>query len=68
MMQLLRDQLNVPFGLATPAWLLKIGAIFIRTETELVLKSRWVQPTRLQKSQYDFRFDKLEDALQDLLP
>ena len=68
MMQLLRAQLNVPFGLATPAWLLKIGAIFIRTETELVLKSRWVIPTRLQKSHYDFRFGKLEDALQDLLP
>ena len=67
-MQLFRAQLNVPFGLATHAWLLKIGAIFIRTETDLVLKSRWVLPTRLQKSQYDFRFGKLEDAFQDLLP
>ena len=36
--------MHVSIGLPSPKWLLKLGALFIKTETELVLKSRWVLP------------------------
>ncbi len=46
LMSLVRQSMGVPFGIPTPAWLLEAGAILIRTQTELVLKSRWVEPPR----------------------
>jgi uncharacterized protein (TIGR01777 family) len=66
-MKLLRKQLNIPFGLPSPKWLLKIGAVLIRTETELVLKSRWVLPSKLLASGYTFTYSGLDDALEDLI-
>lgn len=67
LMKTLRKQMNVAVGLPAPAWLLETGAVFIRTETELVLKSRWVLPERLLKEGYDFKFATLDAALSDLL-
>ncbi len=54
-------------GLPTPAWLLELGARVIRTETELVLKSRWVDPGVLRDSGYAFRFPTLDAALADVV-
>jgi uncharacterized protein (TIGR01777 family) len=65
-MKTLRTQLHVPFGLNSPTWLLSIGAFFIRTQPELVLKSRKVYPKRLLDEGFIFRFDNLSDALGDL--
>ncbi len=67
MMHLMRKMLRVPFGLSAPEWLLKIGAFFIRTETELVLKSRWVEPSRLIDAGFRFRFAALDEALNDVM-
>ncbi len=47
LMRLVRRAYGSPGGIPTPAWLLRMGAVLIRTETELVLKSRWVQPQKL---------------------
>lgn len=66
-MDAVRRSVGAPFGLPTPKWLLKLGAMLIRTEPELVLKSRWVAPARLAASGYGFRFSELDDALADLL-
>ncbi|MGZ3853103.1 MAG: TIGR01777 family oxidoreductase [Flavisolibacter sp.] len=66
-MQALRKPLKQRIGLPTPEWLLKIGAVVIRTETELILKSRWVVPDRLIKAGYNFHFPRLENALINLL-
>ncbi|GJM83498.1 NAD-dependent epimerase [Paenibacillus sp. HMSSN-139] len=44
LMARLRRAMGVPVGLPAPRWLLELGARLIRTETELVLKSRWVLP------------------------
>lgn len=66
-MKKLRKALNRNIGLPVLSWLLKIGAVFIRTETELILKSRWVLPDRLLKSGYKFSFPSLEEAFEDLL-
>lgn len=67
LMEVIRNAYGVPFGLPTPAWLLEIGAKVIGTETELILKSRWVLPKRLLDSGYTFLFPKAEHAVKDLL-
>lgn len=67
LMALLRQTMSVKFGLPAPAWLLEIGAVFIRTETELILKSRWVIPERLLQAGFTFKYPQLADALQDVL-
>lgn len=66
-MRLLRSALDKKSGLPSPEWLLKIGAVLIRTETELILKSRWVLPDRLLKSGYQFMFPSLHKAFEDIL-
>jgi uncharacterized protein (TIGR01777 family) len=67
LMQSLRQAMNVKFGLPSPKLLLKIGAIIIRTETELILKSRWVIPERLTKAGFQFQFSTIDKALINIL-
>lgn len=67
-MKLMRAQYNMPVGIPAPAWLLEIAAMIHRTETELLLKSRWVLPTRLLQEGYTFKFSDMQSALNDLLP
>ena len=67
LMQNLRQVLNVPFGIAHPIWLLKLGAFFIGTETELVTKSRNVLPEKLLQNGFTFKFTNIKTALEDVL-
>jgi len=55
------------FGLPAPKWLLQIGAVFIGTETELILKSRWVLPKKLMTSGFKFQFGQVQDAVSEIL-
>jgi uncharacterized protein (TIGR01777 family) len=66
-MATLRKQLKISIGIPAPAWLLKIAARIMSTEPELILKSRWVLPTRLQDAGFVFRFPSLEAALSQLV-
>ncbi|MFI8688212.1 TIGR01777 family oxidoreductase [Rossellomorea sp. NPDC077527] len=63
----LRDVMNRKIGLPTPKWMLEAGAVIIKTETELVLKSRWVIPERLEKAGFVFQYDTLEKAFGQIL-
>lgn len=54
-------------GLPAPRWALAIGAIMMRTETELVLKSRRVVPGILLESGFDFHFPNWRGACSDLV-
>lgn len=67
MMRTLRQTVGVPFGLPLPRWMLELGSIAIRTETELVLKSRWVIPERLLRAGYRFEHPALEPALRRIV-
>ncbi len=67
LMHLLWKKMGMHIGLPTPVWLLKMGAVFIKTETELVLKSRWVVPERLLQSGFTFSYPTLNDALNNIL-
>lgn len=58
-----RRALGVRFGPPTWRWMLELGAIGIRTETELILKSRWVLPGRLTEAGYAFRHPELDEAV-----
>jgi NAD dependent epimerase/dehydratase family enzyme len=66
-MAALRRELGMPFGLPAFRWMLELGSIAIRTETELVLKSRWVLPERLLAAGYVFAHPDLDETVQDLL-
>lgn len=61
-----RRVLGTPFGPPMPRWMLELGAIGIRTETELVLKSRWVLPEKLEAAGFEFSHPELEPALREI--
>ena len=50
----------------TTRWMLEIGAFFLRTETELILKSRRVVPKRLLDAGFQFRIPTWAEAARDL--
>lgn len=66
-MQTLRKAYGIPFGLPAPEWLLEIGAVIIGTETELILKSRWVVPAKLEQSGFRFQYAEAGHAIHDIL-
>lgn len=63
----LRRAYGAPIGLPATKWMLEIGAIVLRTETELILKSRRVVPRRLIGAGFDFQFPDWAPAAQDLV-
>ena len=65
-MSVLRDAWGTRIGLSAPEFMLGIAAIFMRTETELILKSRRVIPARMLESGFEFEFGNWETAAKDL--
>ena len=63
----LREAWEMPNGLPAPAPLLAVGMFFLRTEPELVLKSRRVVPGRLLQSGFEFEFPSWPEAAADLV-
>ena len=66
-MAALREAWEMPNGLPAPAALLAIGMFFLRTEPELVLKSRYVVPGRLLDAGFQFEFPTWPEAAADLV-
>lgn len=64
MMKTLRRVCRAPFGLPAASWMLEVGAFFLRTETELIIKSRRVIPRRLLESGFQFRFPTIREAFE----
>ena len=62
----MRHSLGHSCGLPQTKWMLKIGAWFMGTETELVTKSRWVVPTRLLRCEFDFKYPFVQQAFNAL--
>jgi len=65
-MRAIRQAWGISFGLPSAKWMLEVGAVFLRTETELILKSRRVVPTRLLQSGFKFQFPEWPEAARDL--
>lgn len=68
LMQSFREQQGAPFGVPATEWMLEIGARLLKTEPELVLKSRWAEPRRLREAGFRWRWPHLDAALADLEP
>lgn len=66
-MRAIREAWGTRFGLPSPAWMLEIGAWFMRTESELVLKSRRVVPRRLIETGFTFTWPDWPAAARDLV-
>jgi uncharacterized protein len=66
-MRALRDAWGIRFGLAIPEWMLEMGTYLMRTESELVLKSRRVVPRRLLAAGFEFLFPDWPVAAHDLV-
>jgi uncharacterized protein (TIGR01777 family) len=65
-MRTLRRAWGIGFGLPATKWMLEIGTFFLRTESELILKSRRVVPGRLLQSGFEFQFPTWTEAAADL--
>lgn len=66
MMRVMRRAAGMPIGLPALRPMLEVGAVFLRTETELILKSRRVISRRLGESGFKFRFETFEEAVRNL--
>lgn len=62
----LRRAFGAPIGLPAARWMLALGAIFMKTETELILKSRRVVPATLLAHGYRFQYPTWPEAAADL--
>lgn len=65
-MKNLRITLGAPLAISQPRWLLKLGARLLGTETELILKSRYVIPFRLESAGFQFRYRRVSAAFRSI--
>jgi uncharacterized protein (TIGR01777 family) len=65
--RVLREAWGTRIGLPTTSWMIEIGTVLMRTESELVLKSRRVIPTRLLKAGFEFTHPTWPEAAQELI-
>jgi NAD dependent epimerase/dehydratase family enzyme len=66
-MRILREAWGTRVGLPTARWMLEVGTFLLRTESELVLKSRQVVPGRLLQAGFEFKFARWPEAARDLV-
>lgn len=65
-MRQLREPYGMQFGLRATGWMIEIGTWLMRTQSELVLKSRRVVPGRLLETGFEFLFPIWPVAAWDL--
>lgn len=66
-MAALRKATGKKFGLPAYTWMLKLGAWLIGTETELILKSRWVVPAKILATGFTFKYPLIADAFREII-
>lgn len=66
-MRKLRKEMKILFGLNAAVWQLEIASVFLKTETELLLKSRNVYPEKLIKKGFKFSYPDIETAFKNLV-
>ena len=63
----LREAWGIHIGLRTAEWMVEIGTFLMRTESELVLKSRCVIPARLLQAGFAFQYPTWPEAARELV-
>jgi NAD dependent epimerase/dehydratase family enzyme len=66
-MRSIRDASRMPVGLPAMEWMLEVGAFFMHSESELILKSRRVVPGRLLAAGFTFKHPEWQEAARDLV-
>jgi NAD dependent epimerase/dehydratase family enzyme len=66
-MQTVRKATGRSFGLPATSWMLSIGGCLVGTEKELLLKSRWVVPTRALQAGFTFKYPTLQPAVKEII-
>ena len=66
MMRTIRRACGMPFGLPATRWMLECGTFLMRSESELIIKSRRVVPARLIEAGFEFQFPTLAAAVAEL--
>jgi len=66
-MRELRRVTSAPIGLPATKWMLEVGTFFLRTESELILKSRRAVPQRLLDAGFTFTFPDWSTTADDLV-
>ena len=66
-MREVRRAARAPIGLPATRWMLEVGALILRTETELPLKSRWVLPSRLKAAGFSFNHPDWPNAALEIV-
>ncbi|MEP6677547.1 MAG: TIGR01777 family oxidoreductase, partial [Ferruginibacter sp.] len=66
-MKTLRKVTGHRIGLPAYKWMLEIGTRLIGSETELLLKSRWVVPTKIMETGFNFQYPLLKDAFEEIV-
>jgi len=66
-LKILRNAWGIRAGLPTTSWMLELGTFLLRTESELVLKSRRVVPGRLLEAGFEFVYPRWEQAAPELV-
>ncbi|WP_430593026.1 epimerase [Humidisolicoccus flavus] len=67
LMRTVRSVVGAKFGFGAFRWMLEPAMWLLRTEPELILKSRWAEPARLLESGFTFEHTSLRDTLADAL-
>ncbi|MFK8005283.1 MAG: TIGR01777 family oxidoreductase [Saprospiraceae bacterium] len=65
-MEKIRNIFGISIGLPAPKWMIEIGTFLLRSESELVLKSRKVIPKKLSEEGFEFKFEELNKALKNI--
>jgi NAD dependent epimerase/dehydratase family enzyme len=66
-LHILRQAWGTRIGLPTTTWMIEVGTFLLRTESELVLKSRQVVPGRLVNSGFEFSYPTWPEAANELV-
>jgi len=66
-MRALRKEMKMPLGIPQAKWMLQFGAVLLQTETELIVKSRRVVPTKIKSSGFEFLYPTVQDAFKEII-
>lgn len=64
--RILRRAVGAKLAFPAPSWVVELGTWLLQTESELVLKSRRVIPSRLIEAGFEFKYPIWQEAARDL--
>lgn len=66
-MKSVRKAVHMPLGIPAPAFGIRIGAAILGIESDIILKSLYVLPTKLDRAGFEFRYPDIDSALAEIV-